>query len=29
MSVATLAKFLRDDQARWRKMVEAAGLTAE
>jgi tripartite-type tricarboxylate transporter receptor subunit TctC len=29
MPVESLAKFLRDDQARWRKMVEAAGLTAE
>jgi tripartite-type tricarboxylate transporter receptor subunit TctC len=27
--VAELGKFLVDDQARWRKMVEAAGLTAE
>jgi tripartite-type tricarboxylate transporter receptor subunit TctC len=27
--VESLAKFLLDDQARWRKMVEAAGLTAE
>jgi tripartite-type tricarboxylate transporter receptor subunit TctC len=27
--VESLAKFLRDDQARWRAMVEAAGLTAE
>jgi tripartite-type tricarboxylate transporter receptor subunit TctC len=27
--VESLAKFLRDDQARWRTMVEAAGLTAE
>jgi tripartite-type tricarboxylate transporter receptor subunit TctC len=27
--VESLAKFLRDDQARWRSMVEAAGLTAE
>jgi hypothetical protein len=29
MPVESLAKFLVDDQARWRKMVEAAGLTAE
>jgi tripartite-type tricarboxylate transporter receptor subunit TctC len=29
MPVESLAKFLLDDQARWRKMVEAAGLTAE
>jgi tripartite-type tricarboxylate transporter receptor subunit TctC len=29
MPVASLAKFLLDDQTRWRKMVEAAGLTAE
>ena len=29
MSVESLGKFLHDDQARWRKMVEAAGLTAE
>jgi tripartite-type tricarboxylate transporter receptor subunit TctC len=29
MPVESLGKFLRDDQARWRKMVEAAGLTAE
>jgi tripartite-type tricarboxylate transporter receptor subunit TctC len=27
--IESLAKFLLDDQARWRKMVEAAGLTAE
>jgi tripartite-type tricarboxylate transporter receptor subunit TctC len=27
--VESLAKFLLDDQARWRKMVGAAGLTAE
>jgi tripartite-type tricarboxylate transporter receptor subunit TctC len=29
MPVESLANFLLDDQARWRKMVEAAGLTAE
>jgi tripartite-type tricarboxylate transporter receptor subunit TctC len=29
MPVESLAKFLVDDQARWRKMVEAAGLTPE
>jgi tripartite-type tricarboxylate transporter receptor subunit TctC len=29
MPVEGFAKFLRDDQARWRKMVDAAGLTAE
>jgi tripartite-type tricarboxylate transporter receptor subunit TctC len=29
MPVESLGKFLLDDQARWRKMVEAAGLTAE
>jgi hypothetical protein len=29
MPVESLAKFLLDDQARWRTMVEAAGLTAE
>jgi tripartite-type tricarboxylate transporter receptor subunit TctC len=29
MPVESLAKFMLDDQARWRKMVEAAGLTAE
>ena len=29
LPVESLAKFLADDQARWRKMVEAAGLTAE
>ena len=29
MPVESLAKFLLDDQARWRKMVEAAGLAAE
>ena len=29
MPVESLAKFLLDDQTRWRKMVEAAGLTAE
>jgi len=29
MPVESLAKFLLDDQARWRKMVDAAGLTAE
>jgi tripartite-type tricarboxylate transporter receptor subunit TctC len=29
MPVESLAKFLLDDQARWRKMVQAAGLTAE
>jgi len=29
MPVESLGKFLHDDQARWRKMVEAAGLTAE
>jgi len=29
MPVESLAKFLLDDPARWRKMVEAAGLTAE
>jgi tripartite-type tricarboxylate transporter receptor subunit TctC len=29
MPVESLAKFLLDDQARWRKMIEAAGLTAE
>jgi tripartite-type tricarboxylate transporter receptor subunit TctC len=29
MPVESLGKFLRDDQARWRTMVEAAGLTAE
>ena len=29
MAVEDLGKFLLDDQARWRKMVEAAGLTAE
>jgi tripartite-type tricarboxylate transporter receptor subunit TctC len=29
MPVGSLGKFLLDDQARWRKMVEAAGLAAE
>jgi tripartite-type tricarboxylate transporter receptor subunit TctC len=29
LPVESLAKFLVDDQARWRKMVEAAGLSAE
>ncbi|HTV28899.1 MAG TPA: tripartite tricarboxylate transporter substrate binding protein [Xanthobacteraceae bacterium] len=29
MPLESLGKFLHDDQARWRKMVEAAGLTAE
>jgi tripartite-type tricarboxylate transporter receptor subunit TctC len=29
MPVESLAQFLRDDRARWRKMVDAAGLTAE
>jgi tripartite-type tricarboxylate transporter receptor subunit TctC len=29
MPVESLAKFLLDDQARWRTMVDAAGLTAE
>jgi tripartite-type tricarboxylate transporter receptor subunit TctC len=29
MPVESLTKFLVDDQAQWRKMVEAAGLTAE
>ena len=29
MPVESLGKFLVDDQTRWRKMVEAAGLTAE
>src|ERR1700735_2231783 len=29
MSPTELAKFLADDEARWRKMVEVAGITAE
>src|SRR5262249_50823589 len=29
MTPAELAKFLADDQANWRKMVDAAGITAE
>jgi tripartite-type tricarboxylate transporter receptor subunit TctC len=29
MSPAELAKFLADDEARWRKMVELAGISAE
>ena len=29
MTPAALAQFLADDEARWRKMVDAAGITAE
>ena len=29
MAPGALAQFLADDKARWRKMVDAAGITAE
>ncbi len=29
MPIESLDRFLRDDQMRWRKMVDAAGLTPE
>ena len=29
MTPGELAKFLADDEANWRKMVDAAGITAE
>jgi hypothetical protein len=29
LTSAALAQFLADDKTRWRKMVDAAGITAE
>jgi len=29
MTPGALAQFLADDEARWHKMVDAAGITAE